>query len=178
MLEAKGIFDGLRISVVSSRRLLGGGIGDAEGKRLYVQNLIHGWLSELKRLTMIASSQPQVAYTAFTKSLQNQWAYLQRVVPDSDSIFNELETVILKQFLPTVIGCEVSLTDRLLFSLPARWGGLGVFNPTETAELSYSLSRKATQEITKSIKDGSDFEIDSHLNLVHQICQDGLKFKE
>ena len=100
------------------------------------------------------------------------------MVPDGDCFFNELEAVILNQFVPTVIGCEVSLTNRLLFSLPARWGGLGVFNPTETAELSYSLSRKATQEITKSIKDGSDLEIDSHLNLVHQICQDGLKFKE
>ena len=77
-----------------------------------------------------------------------------------------------------MLGCEVSQTDQLLYSLHARGRRLGVFNLTGTAELSYSLSCKVTQEITKAIKSGTDFETDYHLKVAQQVHQEGLKLKE
>ena len=60
--------------------------------------------------------------------------------------------MIWEKFLPTVMGGDVSQVERVLFSLPARWGGLGVFNATETANLFYSISRQATDMIIQTIK--------------------------
>ena len=134
-----------------SRRLLGGVIGNEDGKMNYVESMVKRWKSDVERLSMIGNVEPQAAFSAFTKSLQGQWNYLQRVVPDCETKFFELESVIAEKFLPAVFGCEISSIKRDLFSLPARMGGLGVNNPTETFMLSYSISREATKVIREAI---------------------------
>ena len=73
--------------------------------------------------------------------------------------------MIWEKFLPTVIGGDVSQVERVLFSLTARWGGFGVFNPTET-ETFYSISRQVTDVIGQAIKSHKTFEVDTHLNLM------------
>ena len=59
------------------------------------------------------------------------------------------------------MGGDVSEVEQVLFSLPTRWGGLGVFNPTKTANLFYSISRQATDVIVQAIKSHKVFEVDA-----------------
>ena len=109
----------LGINIVCSHRLLGGIVGSYPGRRGFGKDLVKKWISELECLTIITSFQPQAAFTAFTKSLQFQWSYVQRVVGDCQSLFMDLETTTWEKFLPTVMGNEVSSVERILLSLPA-----------------------------------------------------------
>ena len=59
----------------------------------------------------------QATFAAFTRSLQHEWTFLQRVVPCSGVLFAELERTLLTHFLPAVLGCEVSALEQHLFSL-------------------------------------------------------------
>ena len=67
-----------------------------------------------------------------------------------------------------VIGGEVSQVEHILLSLPARWGGLGVFNPMETANTSFSTSRQATDMTVQAIKSNKAFELDAHESLLRE----------
>lgn len=65
---------------------------------------------------MITNTQPQAAYAAFPKSLQNELSYIQRVVPDCESPFHEIEHVLANDLLPTIFGCEVSQAESEVFT--------------------------------------------------------------
>uniref|UniRef100_A0A1X7UHG6 Uncharacterized protein n=1 Tax=Amphimedon queenslandica TaxID=400682 RepID=A0A1X7UHG6_AMPQE len=62
---------------------------------------------------------------------------------------------------------DCSNTERILFSLPTRSGGLGIRLPTESAALSYSTSRSATQVLTDAIKFNTPFTPYDHICQVH-----------
>ena len=170
--EAKSVFEGTGVNVVMSHRLLGGVIGSRSGKLSFIEERVKKWSKQVETLSQIAESQPQAAFAAFTKSLQFQWNFVQRVTPGCESLYGDLEDVILNKFLPVIMMGEVSHMERLLLSLPARWGGLGVPLPTEMSELSFSTSRKATGTIVDCIKGGSDFECESHVETLRQVKYD------
>ena len=161
-----------------SRRLLGGVVGCSDGRRKFVDDQIKNWIADLNCLTMIASSQPQAAFAAFTKSLQSKWSFVQRVTPDCQSWFTGLEEVIWKKFLPTLFLNDVSEAERGLYSLPARWGGLGVNNPVKSGDKSYLVSRCATGAIVDAIKNGSDFHPDSHSEQLREAKVNGVRLRE
>ena len=52
-----------------------------------------------------------------------------RAKPNLSSLFKPLEDVIRLKFLPAVLRRSVTDLERNILSLPARFGGLGVFNP-------------------------------------------------
>jgi len=71
-----------------------------------------------------------------------------------------LEHTTLTHFLPALFGCEVSQLEQQMFSLPVRWGGLGLSMLSVSASLNFSASQCATQ--VKAITDVNIFELDSH----------------
>ena len=176
--EAENVFGGSGVNVVCSRRLLGGVIGNEAGRNAYVEELVKQWKSDLECLSMIAGTEPQAAFSAFTKSLQFQWSFLQRVVPDCPSQFVELEAIIAQKFLPAVFGYEISPAERELFSLPARMGGMGVTNPTEMSEMTYSASRNAADVIIAAIKGNSEFEIEAHICQLQEVRESTMEAKQ
>ena len=114
----------------------------------------------------MAISQPQAAYSALVKSLQREWIYLRRVVPDCRSLFAELEEALLSSFLPAMFGCEISSLDQRLFSLSVRLGGFGLDLPTVSANSLYAASRHATEVIVSAIISATPFEPSVHDDLV------------
>ena len=62
--------------------------------------------------------------------------------------------------------------ERLLFSLPVRFGGLGVFQPQCTAEFAFSASRGATQVIVQALHGFRSFEVDRHVETVFRAHKD------
>ena len=160
--SARRVFDPLGIPVVTSHRFLGGFLGDVQARHCFVQGKVDQWVSDINHLSKMASPQPQAAYAAFVKSLQCEWIYLQRVVPDCCPLFAPLENAVISSFLPAMFGCEISPSELELFSLPVRFGGLGILLPKHLAEPLYDASRFATRSIVDSVRGSLGFELDVH----------------
>ena len=125
--DAEKIFSSLNVSVVCNHRYLGGFIGDITGQAIFVQDKVCHWIANVKCLSKIAEKQPQAAFVALVKCLQCEWQFLQHFIPNCANHFAPLDDVLISTFLPAVFGCEVTRRERLLFSLPVRFGGLGAF---------------------------------------------------
>lgn len=95
-------------SLLSGQWFLDSFIGDHEGTVDYMKLKVQGWIHCIKRLTKAAESQPQAPQMALTKSLQFEWAYLQRVVPNCSEAFALLCKTINKIFWPTVFSRSIS----------------------------------------------------------------------
>ena len=106
----------------------------------------------MQKLSDIAKYEPQAAYSAYTHAFLSKWTYLQRVIPGCGDLFQPLEDIIRQQFLPAVTGqASRSALEREIISLPPRDGGLGIPDPTKTADKHYTQSRKITAGLTQKI---------------------------
>ena len=117
-------------------------------------------------LSEAASSQPQLAFAVLSLSLQHEWTFLLRVVPQCDQLFQELDFSLSSRFLPAMFGVEVSTVERCLFVIPLRLGGLGICNPVALASHLFNLSVGGTKHLVRSIAGLESFELDSHLDCV------------
>ena len=124
--------------MVSEQRFLGCFIGRLEGRETFVSAKVLKWKEDITYLSKIALSKPQATFVALTKSLQFQWHYLQRTVPDYDSLFVELEDIISMKFLSAVLGRKASPEEHELFPLSAHMGGLEIVIPTKSASDAYA----------------------------------------
>ncbi|CAB0012584.1 unnamed protein product [Nesidiocoris tenuis] len=73
-----------------------------------------------------ASESLQATYVAFTKSLEREWAYLQRVVNGCEDEYEPLKTMIQQKLPPAIQRRTVDPEEHDLFSLPARLVGLQI----------------------------------------------------
>ena len=162
------MFHPLGVRVVTGHRFLGGFIGSNDDMLAYVSEKVCKWVSNVRMFADIASTQPQLAYTAFTRSLQHEWTFLLRVIPNCHGVFQDLEHVIGAIFLPALFGVEISSEERDLFVLPLRMGGLGVINPVVAATGVHEFSVCSTAVLTRSIVHAMEFELDDHIEAVMQ----------
>ena len=86
-----------------------------------------------RQLAKAAGSQPQAAFAALSKSVQFEWRFLQRVIPNCSALFSLLEDAIHNIFWSSLFGGPVSKAKRELFSLPTMMAGLGVRDPVSMA---------------------------------------------
>ena len=110
------------------------------------------WSSEVLLLAKIAESQPQAAYSALTHNLSSRWRFVARTILQVGELFLPLENVIRCTLLSLLVGTSPP-NDVLcdLFVLPPRWGGLGIFNPSEQCDCEYSASVQITEPLTQCI---------------------------
>ena len=77
LTNARELFNSYGVTVTTSHRLLGRVIGDHSGSVDYVRGCVNGWITMIEKLVLIAQTQPQVSYSAYTRSIQSQWTFLQ-----------------------------------------------------------------------------------------------------
>ena len=118
MEEAHSLFDPLGVNIVLSHKLLGGVVGNPSENNQFVKESVHEWVQIVDHLAKIAQVQPQAAYAAFTRSVQNKWLHLQRLIPGCTPFFTELQKKITSTLLPSIFQCEISPNKRELLSLP------------------------------------------------------------
>ena len=76
-------------------------------------------------------------------------------------LFSVLDDKIDNCFLPALFGRDIENTERKLFSLPCRSGGLGIPIMKELAKTEYETSQKMTSALTNLIlRQSLVFEID------------------
>ena len=164
--EAVAVFGDLGVQVVTGHRFLGGFIGNQSEKDECVMSKVHRWVGHLDVLAEAASTQPQLAYAALSRSLQHEWIFLLRVVPQCGQLFQEIELSLFSRFLPAMFGVEVSAVERSLFALSLRLGGLGICNPVSLASHLFDSSVRGTEHLVRSIVGLEIFELDSHFDRV------------
>ena len=74
-------FRGMCIKIVTGSRYLGGFVGERETERQWVRTKVEGWEESVKTLAGVDRKHPQFAYAGLQKSLQQEWAFVQRVTP-------------------------------------------------------------------------------------------------
>ena len=117
----------------------------------------------LERLAEAARAYPQSAYSAFTRSVSCEWAYLQRVVNGCDVEFQRLRDTIRHVFTPAVVGREILEKEHDLLELPARFGGLALADPVKTASQAFAVSQEATRLLKDAVFTGADINMADHM---------------
>ena len=147
---AKATFQDINITTVG-QRYLGSFIGSEEGKVQFIKEKVQEWVKEIEGLSSIAKKQPQLAYAAFIYGTSKRWRYIMRTTPDIAENLKLLEDNIRSTLIPTLTGHTCTDAERDLFALPARYGGLGLIDPTEIADQEYTNSMKATSSLCNDI---------------------------
>ena len=101
-------------------------IGSAGYKKEYATEKVDQWCNEMRKLAEIAISEPQAAFAAYTHGEMHKFNYFLRTIPNMEDFLAPLDKVIDDEFLPALLGETISDTDRELFKLPIRDGGLGI----------------------------------------------------
>ena len=129
-------------------------IGSKEFKSRYIRTLLNDLNEQLLLLSQIAQSEPQAAYSAFVARFKGKLTYYLRTIPDIKEPLGLLEETIRHQFIPAITGGkQCSNDERVLLSLPARYGGLGIPIFYSIAAFEYENSRKITSTLRNLIKD-------------------------
>ena len=101
------------------------------------------WIIQLKLLSKIAESEPQSAYAAFVGGFRGKLTYFMRTISSLGESLKPLEDVIRFHFIPVITGGHLcSDNERLLLSLPLRFGGLAIPLFHKDAQYEYENSRK------------------------------------
>ena len=150
---------------MKARRHLGAAIGTPGFRAKFVEKKVQSWLSAIKKLCEIAKSQPHAAFAVFTHCLQSQWTFVSRSTPEIGPLLQPLEDEIRLSFLPSLLRRNMNDEERLLLSLPARLGGMGILNPVAEAVTAHSNSIRMCDPLIRLIlrqeTDFDPFEIES-----------------
>ena len=137
---AKKFFGETGVVMSTGARHLGAVLGSRADKLKYVDEKVKDWVREIGVLSKIAVTEPHAAFAAFTHCLQAKWNFLSRTIPGVGELLIDVETAIREKFIPSLLRKEVSDDIRRLLAIPARFGGLGIFNPTERSPVSFEHS--------------------------------------
>ncbi len=132
-------------------RHLGAALGEESFLKDYVSQKIQKWEKDIDTLATFATTEPQAAYAAFVFGIKGKWNFLQRTIPNLGHLFQPLETALANKLLVNLTGRHLSPLEREVMELPARNGGLGIPNPTKTAENNFEDSKTITRHISELI---------------------------
>ena len=137
LATAKSLFADTNINITSnSCRYLGSPIGSDEFVNEYTINTVSEWVNQLDKLSTIAKTQPDAAYSVLSYGFLSKFTYLFRTTPIAPMLVQPLETIIRCKLIPTLSGqAGVNVTTRSILSHTVRLGGLGIRDPiTESAQ--------------------------------------------
>ena len=103
-------------------------------------------------MSKIAETQPQSSYAAFVCVYKSKLTYFIRTIPNIRELLLPLEYAILQKFIPAITRDQIcSDNERILLSLPTRYGALNISFFHETAKFEYENFRIITKQLTNLI---------------------------
>ncbi len=124
-----------------------------------------------KKLAKVAVRYPQSAYAGFTQSLQAEWQYLCRTVPEVGGFLQPVEDAIRDHLIPALLDVkpgEVQDDFRVLLSHGVKQGGLNIRNPAEGADRLHQASTEAAGVLVESLKTGAGLDLELHQQTVRK----------
>ena len=146
---AERIFAGSNIKITTEgARHLGAILSDSSFKEEYLRNKIQSRNNQLETLSKIAEIQPQAAYPAYMFGFKNKFTFFLRTVPDIADYLLPIEETLRSSFIPALTwGHICSDAERALLALPMKFGGLGLQNLCEIANIELLNSKEITREL-------------------------------
>ena len=174
MEECKSLLQEFNFQYKEGARYVGGFIGSKASQEEWIAPMIEAWTNGVKKLASVAKRYPQTAFAGLTKSLQSEWAYLQRVIPDAGEIMQPIEEALEEAFIPALFGESDPAIARLRIqlSLAVKKAGLGIPNPTLTAQQNHSASKQVTASLTTSLLERSELNTSDYINEATTLRQD------
>ena len=166
---AKEMFSEFQINVVTGNRFLGSYIGSVMDTKDWIEKKVEIWCKAISCLSEAAKLEPHAAFVAMTKSVQNEWGYLQRVCMGCEDYFSPLKASIELEFLPALTGVPISDVDAAIMQSPAKIGGIGIRDAVATSRFSYRTSVQATSIAADAISKGTFFDFDQHIHHLKRV---------
>ena len=141
---------GLKITT-EGRRHLGASVGTQDYKKEYLDQLIDTWIEELGQLSEIAKTEPHIAYTAYVFGFQHKYTYFMRTLPDIKQLLLRLDAAIDDFICIMLNKYQFSELERTWFSLPVKFGGLGIIVPSQLSDVYYENSKAVTKDLVDGI---------------------------
>ena len=124
---------------------------------------MEGWADSVRILAGVANKHPQSAYAGLQKSLQQEWAFVQRVTPGIGDAFGPVEEEIETTFLPALFeGVGDGYPGRAITRLPVKQAGLALPDPTRTAPDNCQVSCVITGHLVSALRGQVTFRTADH----------------
>ena len=124
---------------------------------------IKGWTDSVEILAGVSRKHPQSAYEGLQKSLQQEWAFVQRVTPGVSDAFGPVETALKDTFVPEFFeGLREGMPERGVTRLPVKQAGLALPEPSQTAPENWSVSCVITGHIVAALRVQVEFWTAEH----------------
>ncbi len=132
--EANTLIRGTGVKVTIDGRLyLVVAIGSSEYVTTHTERKIKEWVSNVKSLAIIPTTQPHTAFSGLTHGLMRNWTYLSRTTSDIVLLLKPIDNALSSDILPALTGrLPPSDLQCTLFALPEGLDGLGVDFPSRT----------------------------------------------
>ena len=121
------------------------------------------WCKCIQSLSDVAIDELQASFAALARSLQFEWNQCQWVIPKCGTLFASLQHAIYSIFYPSLFGGAVSEKEIAFFSLPTRFGCLGINNCVESASLAFQSSREGSALLVDAIIHHEEVHLTDHL---------------
>ena len=161
--RAEEHFRELGIRVVTGHRYFGGFIGDAAAEREWLKEKVQRWTKSVSVLAGVAHKHPQSAYAGLKKSLQLEWAFVQRVTPGVGEAFGPVEEALREIFVPALFrGLSEGLPERENTCLMVKQAVLALPYPVQTDPENWTASCVITGELVAALKGQVVFRTADH----------------
>ena len=137
--KAKELFRNTSINITTvGQKYLGSFIGIKESKENCIKKLVNEWIVQVDKLSKIALFEPQAAYVS---GFRHKFNYFIRTLGEMKNHLKPLDDVINNKFIPALTeGHKCTTDERMLLSLPIRYGGMGIPILVEECRLSLMKS--------------------------------------
>ena len=148
---ANETFQDYNIKITDGHRHRGAAVGSNENKEEFVIAKVSEWVKQLEVLTNFACPEPHAAFSGFIHRLRHRYTYFMRTNPGISHLLKPLDDAIDIFIKVLLQGYAFSSTECVLFSLSAKYGGMGLIIPSEICQEEYENSQKITKESTNKV---------------------------
>ena len=101
---------------------------------------------------------PQFAYAGMQRTLQQEWNFIQKVIPNIANLFSSLKASIHTSFFHTLFGEEIPTHYRSWVSVSIKKGGTVIPKPEEMVDLNYLASTCDCSHLLDALKEKEIFD--------------------
>jgi hypothetical protein len=147
---------------VDSSRYVSGFLGSMAALSEWLEPQIAQWVRGVEPLAKVARRYLHTAYAGLAMLLQQEWQYLQRVVPAWGAAFEPVKEVICSVFLPALLQAAEAECQRKLTTVSVRTAGLGLPDPTQSAPGCFTASEACTGLLVHSLREETALDANIH----------------
>ena len=153
----------MRVKIVTGSWYLGGFFGNGAAEKIWMEGKVEGWAESVRTLAGVARNHPQPAYSRLHKSLQQEWAFVQRVNHGFGDAFGPVEEALRETFLTALLqGVEEGTTWRGVIRLPVKHTVVALTDPTKMAPENWTASCVITRNLVTALRGQVEFRMADH----------------